>query len=100
MHIHDHANAYWTGYFTSRPALKGYTRMMSAYYLATRQLEFFKGKREVRNREAGEVRKKEGELAGGGTSGKKKKEKKKKQEKRNAVSFTWNEEKNKEKMGD
>uniref|UniRef100_A0A6V7QUP3 Alpha-mannosidase n=1 Tax=Ananas comosus var. bracteatus TaxID=296719 RepID=A0A6V7QUP3_ANACO len=27
----DHANAYWTGYFTSRPALKGY---------AARQLEF------------------------------------------------------------
>ncbi|KAG7984987.1 hypothetical protein I3843_03G001300 [Carya illinoinensis] len=40
----DHPNAYWTGYFTSRPALKGYVRMMSAYYLAARQLEFFKGR--------------------------------------------------------
>ena len=29
----DHVHAYWTGYFTSRPALKGYVRMMSAYYL-------------------------------------------------------------------
>ncbi|XP_048445534.1 probable alpha-mannosidase At5g13980 isoform X6 [Pyrus x bretschneideri] len=36
-------NIYWTGYFTSRPALKGYVRMMSGYYLAARQLEFFKG---------------------------------------------------------
>ncbi|KAL4362664.1 hypothetical protein GQ457_04G014770 [Hibiscus cannabinus] len=40
----DHINAYWTGYFTSRPALKGYIRTMSGYYLAARQLEFFKGK--------------------------------------------------------
>lgn len=29
----DRVNAYWTGYFTSRPALKGYVRAMSAYYL-------------------------------------------------------------------
>lgn len=29
----DRENAYWTGYFTSRPALKGYVRTMSAYYL-------------------------------------------------------------------
>ncbi|XP_038999526.1 probable alpha-mannosidase At5g13980 [Hibiscus syriacus] len=40
----DYINAYWTGYFTSRPALKGYVRRMSGYYLAARQLEFFKGK--------------------------------------------------------
>ncbi|XP_023924146.1 alpha-mannosidase At3g26720 [Quercus suber] len=40
----DHPNAYWTGYFTSRPAFKGYVRMMSGYYLAARQLEFFKGR--------------------------------------------------------
>ncbi|XP_020253572.1 probable alpha-mannosidase At5g13980 isoform X2 [Asparagus officinalis] len=40
----DNPNAYWTGYFTSRPALKGYVRMMSGYYLAARQLEFFKGR--------------------------------------------------------
>ncbi|XP_050232390.1 alpha-mannosidase At3g26720 isoform X1 [Mercurialis annua] len=40
----DHPNAYWTGYFTSRPAFKGYVRMISGYYLAARQLEFFKGK--------------------------------------------------------
>ncbi|KAE8717122.1 Alpha-mannosidase [Hibiscus syriacus] len=33
----------WTGYFTSRPAFKGYVRVLSAYYLAARQLEFFKG---------------------------------------------------------
>ncbi|KAF8400068.1 hypothetical protein HHK36_015943 [Tetracentron sinense] len=39
----DRANGYWTGYFTSRPALKRYVRVMSGYYLAARQLEFFKG---------------------------------------------------------
>ncbi|RVW45249.1 Alpha-mannosidase [Vitis vinifera] len=39
-----HPNAYWTGYFTSRPAFKGYVRMMSSYYLVARQLEFFKGR--------------------------------------------------------
>ncbi|KAM0957802.1 hypothetical protein ACFX2C_023172 [Malus domestica] len=40
----DRANAYWTGYFTSRPALKHYVRTMSGYYLAARQLEFFIGR--------------------------------------------------------
>ncbi|XP_077252285.1 putative alpha-mannosidase At5g13980 isoform X2 [Tasmannia lanceolata] len=40
----DRANGYWTGYFTSRPALKGYVRMLSGYYLAARQLEFLKGR--------------------------------------------------------
>ncbi|KAJ8560010.1 hypothetical protein K7X08_004068 [Anisodus acutangulus] len=30
----DRINAYWTGYFTSRPALKLYVRMMSGYYLS------------------------------------------------------------------
>ncbi|GKV26020.1 hypothetical protein SLEP1_g35382 [Rubroshorea leprosula] len=40
----DKPNAYWTGYFTSRPALKGYVRMLSGYYLAARQLEYFKGR--------------------------------------------------------
>ncbi|KAJ4833502.1 hypothetical protein Tsubulata_007999 [Turnera subulata] len=40
----DHPNAYWTGYFTSRPAFKGYVRTMSAYYFAARQLELFKGR--------------------------------------------------------
>ncbi|KAI9166079.1 hypothetical protein LWI28_025899 [Acer negundo] len=41
----DGVNAYWTGYFTSRPALKRYIRMLSGYYLAARQLEFLAGKR-------------------------------------------------------
>ncbi|OIW09637.1 hypothetical protein TanjilG_28236 [Lupinus angustifolius] len=36
--------SYWTGFFTSRPALKGYVRFLSGYYLAARQLEFFAGK--------------------------------------------------------
>ncbi|ONK72632.1 uncharacterized protein A4U43_C04F21420 [Asparagus officinalis] len=40
----DSANAYWTGYFTSRPTFKRYVRMLSGYYLAARQLEFFVGK--------------------------------------------------------
>ncbi|GLT27153.1 hypothetical protein SLA2020_021770 [Shorea laevis] len=40
----DKPNAYWTGYFTSRPALKGYVRMLSGYHLAARQLEYFKGR--------------------------------------------------------
>ncbi|KAL8472457.1 hypothetical protein ACS0TY_029611 [Phlomoides rotata] len=40
----DSSNAYWTGYFTSRPALKRYVRMLSGYYLAARQLEFLVGR--------------------------------------------------------
>lgn len=40
----DRANGYWTGYFTSRPAVKRYVRLMSGYYLAARQLEFFRGR--------------------------------------------------------
>ncbi|XWS51498.1 hypothetical protein CRYUN_Cryun12cG0181500 [Craigia yunnanensis] len=43
----DRIIAYWTGYFTSRPGLKGYVRTMSSYYLAARQLEFFKGRSKV-----------------------------------------------------
>ncbi|KAG5060965.1 hypothetical protein JHK87_001994 [Glycine soja] len=41
----DGPNAYWTGYFTSRPAFKRYVRILSGYYLAARQLEFFAGKK-------------------------------------------------------
>ncbi|KAK3157330.1 hypothetical protein QOZ80_2AG0119610 [Eleusine coracana subsp. coracana] len=40
----DAANAYWTGYFTSRPTFKRYVRMLSGYYLAARQIEFLVGK--------------------------------------------------------
>lgn len=40
----DQTNAYWTGYFTSRPSIKGYVRSLSAYYLASRQLEFLMGR--------------------------------------------------------
>ncbi|XP_023550350.1 probable alpha-mannosidase At5g13980 isoform X1 [Cucurbita pepo subsp. pepo] len=40
----DRENAYWTGYFTSRPSFKYFVRMMSGYYLAARQLEFFIGR--------------------------------------------------------
>lgn len=41
----DSANSYWTGYFTSRPALKGFVRVLSGYYLAARQLEYLVGRR-------------------------------------------------------
>lgn len=41
----DRANGYWTGYFTSRPAIKRYVRIMSGYYLAARQLEVFRGRK-------------------------------------------------------
>ncbi|XP_020217055.1 alpha-mannosidase isoform X1 [Cajanus cajan] len=41
----DGVNAYWTGYFTSRPAFKRYVRILSGYYLAARQLEVFAGKK-------------------------------------------------------
>uniref|UniRef100_A0A0D9XHR0 Alpha-mannosidase n=1 Tax=Leersia perrieri TaxID=77586 RepID=A0A0D9XHR0_9ORYZ len=40
----DSTNAYWTGYFTSRPTFKRYVRMLSGYYLAARQLEFLVGR--------------------------------------------------------
>ncbi|KAL8160140.1 hypothetical protein V2J09_001677 [Rumex salicifolius] len=40
----DRINAYWTGYFSSRPALKRYVRDLSGYYLAARQLEFLRGR--------------------------------------------------------
>ncbi|KAK7252975.1 hypothetical protein RIF29_37311 [Crotalaria pallida] len=39
----DDPNGYWTGYYTSRPNLKRYIRMLSGYYLAARQLEFLGG---------------------------------------------------------
>lgn len=42
----DSENAYWTGYFTSRPALKRYVRFLSGYYVAARQLEFLVGRRD------------------------------------------------------
>lgn len=41
----DNAYSYWTGFFTSRPAFKGYIRMLSGYYLAARQLEFLTRRR-------------------------------------------------------
>lgn len=34
----DRVNGYWTGYYTSRPALKRYVRMMSGYYLVLNYL--------------------------------------------------------------
>ncbi|KAJ7944151.1 Alpha-mannosidase [Quillaja saponaria] len=40
----DSQNAYWTGYFTSRPGLKRYVRLLSGYYMAARQLEVLAGK--------------------------------------------------------
>lgn len=39
----DSTNAYWTGYFTSRPTFKQYVRVISGYYLAARQVEFLVG---------------------------------------------------------
>ncbi|XP_031095646.1 alpha-mannosidase-like isoform X2 [Ipomoea triloba] len=41
----DSAKAYWTGFFTSRPAFKRYVRMLSGYYLAARQLECWTGRK-------------------------------------------------------
>ncbi|MCO5552789.1 hypothetical protein L7F22_006306 [Adiantum nelumboides] len=43
----DSANGYWTGYFTSRPALKGYVRKLSAYLQVARQLEFIVGRKNL-----------------------------------------------------
>ena len=34
----DHQNAYWTGYFTSRVAVKGYVRDFGRWLQATRKL--------------------------------------------------------------
>ncbi|RDY14228.1 hypothetical protein CR513_00732 [Mucuna pruriens] len=44
----DAPNAYWTGYFTSRPAFKRYVRILSGYYLAARQLEFLVEKKSTK----------------------------------------------------
>eukprot|EP00899_Mesostigma_viride_P025314 jgi/Mesvir1/5968/Mv00723-RA.2 len=40
----DCPHCYWTGYFSSRPALKGYVRQLSGYLQAVRQLEHAVGK--------------------------------------------------------
>lgn len=40
----DCEHCYWTGYFTSRPALKGYVRKLSGLLQAARQLEFLVGR--------------------------------------------------------
>ncbi|KAK1303873.1 hypothetical protein QJS10_CPB11g01988 [Acorus calamus] len=40
----DRDDAYWTGFFTSRPAYKGYIRMLSGYYVGARQLEYLAGR--------------------------------------------------------
>lgn len=37
----DRINAYWTGYFTSRPAIKGYVRVLSGYYLVLEETPLF-----------------------------------------------------------
>ncbi len=37
----DWPHAFWTGYFTSRPALKGYVRKGSGFLQASRQLDVF-----------------------------------------------------------
>lgn len=37
----DRINAYWTGYFTSRPAIKGYVRLLSGYYLVLEETPLF-----------------------------------------------------------
>eukprot|EP00850_Spirogloea_muscicola_P004147 SM000017S02887 [mRNA] locus=s17:887138:900859:+ [translate_table: standard] len=41
----DCPNCYWTGFFTSRPAFKGYVRKLSGYLQAARQLEAAVGRR-------------------------------------------------------
>ncbi|XP_009386958.2 alpha-mannosidase isoform X1 [Musa acuminata AAA Group] len=40
----DSENAYWTGYFTSRPTFKRYVRTLSGYYQVARQIEFLGGR--------------------------------------------------------
>eukprot|EP00245_Coleochaete_scutata_P006046 TRINITY_DN20159_c0_g1_i1.p1 TRINITY_DN20159_c0_g1~~TRINITY_DN20159_c0_g1_i1.p1 ORF type:complete len:1052 (-),score=194.38 TRINITY_DN20159_c0_g1_i1:847-4002(-) len=40
----DCPHCYWTGYFASRTALKGYVRSLSGFLQAARQLEFFHGR--------------------------------------------------------
>ena len=39
----DGPDAYWTGYFTSRPALKRYIRLQSAFLQVARHMELFSG---------------------------------------------------------
>jgi len=39
----DGSDSFWTGYFTSRPALKRYVRMQSAFLQVARHIELFSG---------------------------------------------------------
>lgn len=39
----DFKQAFWTGYFTSRPTSKGYIRKLTSFLQAARQLETFLG---------------------------------------------------------
>ncbi|KAG0615017.1 hypothetical protein M758_5G008500 [Ceratodon purpureus] len=41
----DCPHCFWTGYFTSRPALKGYVRKLSGLLQAARQVEFLVGRK-------------------------------------------------------
>jgi alpha-mannosidase len=43
----DRPHCYWTGYFTSRSAFKGYVRKLSGFLQAARQLEFLVGKNQT-----------------------------------------------------
>ncbi|EFJ24866.1 hypothetical protein SELMODRAFT_100184 [Selaginella moellendorffii] len=45
----DNKDSFWTGYYTSRPVLKGYVRALSGYLQAARQLEALTGKRDHPN---------------------------------------------------
>eukprot|EP00252_Welwitschia_mirabilis_P007627 TRINITY_DN1919_c0_g1_i1.p1 TRINITY_DN1919_c0_g1~~TRINITY_DN1919_c0_g1_i1.p1 ORF type:complete len:1055 (-),score=246.23 TRINITY_DN1919_c0_g1_i1:132-3296(-) len=42
----DCEHCYWTGYFSSRPALKGYVRKLSGFLQASRQLEVMVGRKQ------------------------------------------------------
>ncbi|KAG6542998.1 hypothetical protein Mapa_015494 [Marchantia paleacea] len=45
----DSALSFWTGYFTSRAAFKGYVRQLSGFLQAAKQLEFFVGRSSKRS---------------------------------------------------
>ena len=61
----DHPHAYWSGYFTSRPALKRQVRVATNLLVAARQLEVVTNLSAAQVGQVGQVTEKRSPVAGG-----------------------------------